>query len=184
MRNFFYILIFVLVASCTSNTIFKKPDDLISKEKMVNLLTDLYLATAAKNIQNIHSERNIDYTFLVFEKYGVDTTQFKRSNFYYTTKIDDYEDIFKEVQKRIKDANNVYKNIKKVKDSTRRDSVKRIRDSIKFLKRRIDSIKKDSIRKIHGTSLDTINLKNPETFEKIKDDVLNDSLPRGRETIF
>jgi choline kinase len=184
MRNFFYILIFILIASCTSNTIFKKPDDLISKEEMVNLLTDLYLTSAAKNAKTIHEERNIDYTYLVFEKYGIDTTRFKKSNFYYTTKIDDYEDIYKQVQKRIKDANNKYKGIRKVKDSIRRDSIKVIRDSIKSIKKRLDSIKKDSLQKIKGISKDSIDVNTSENFEKIKDAVLTDSLPKGRETIF
>ena len=85
------------MVSCTSNTIYKKPDDLITNDSMVLLLSDLYLATASKMYKNKLKERNIDYTFLVYEKYRVDTARFRRSNFYYTTKIDEYEKIYKRV---------------------------------------------------------------------------------------
>lgn len=187
MRNFFYILIFILVASCTSNTIFKKPDDLISKEEMVDLLTDLYLATSAKPVKNINGDKKIDYTFLVFEKYGIDTARFNKSNFYYTTKIDEYEDIYKKVETRLKESNSKYKEFKKVIDSTRKDSIKRIRfakDSIKKIQNRLDSIKLDSITKLINTPKDSLIQQETENFETIRNEILVDSLPRGRETIF
>lgn len=187
MRNFLYILIFILVASCTSNTIFKKPDDLISKEEMVNLLTDLYIATAAKNVKNENGDKKIDYTFLVFDKYGIDTTRFSNSNFYYTTKIDEYEAIYKKVEERIKSKNKEYKGIKKIKDSIRKDSLKEVkftRDSINKIAKRLDSIKQDSVMRLSGIINDSIKINQLENFEKVKDSVLAESLPRGRETIF
>jgi len=95
------ILSFLLVA-CTSNTIIEKPDNLIPKDKMVDLMTDLLLATGARNIKNINEERKVNYFHLVFEKYNIDSTQFKESNFYYTSKIDDYDIMLKEVERRLK----------------------------------------------------------------------------------
>jgi len=95
------ILSFLLVA-CTSNTIIEKPDNLIPKDKMVDLMTDLLLATGARNIKNINEERKVNYFPLVFEKYNIDSTQFKESNFYYTSKIDDYDIMLKEVERRLK----------------------------------------------------------------------------------
>ena len=80
MKNILLFLIAISIAACTSNTIFKKPDDLIYKEEMVDLLTDLYIATAAKSSRNQDKERNVDYSFIVFEKYGIDSSRFKRSN--------------------------------------------------------------------------------------------------------
>tara|TARA_B110000967_G_C18901977_1_gene576540 strand:+ start:11693 stop:12121 length:429 start_codon:yes stop_codon:yes gene_type:complete len=128
-------LLCVFVFSCTSNTIFKKPDDLIEKEEMVDLLTDLYLATAAKTAKNLEKERNVDYTQLVFEKHGIDSARFKRSNFYYTAKIDAYEAIFKEVKSRIASKNGSFKLMKKKRDSLKNDSIRKV------------IIKRDSLRK-------------------------------------
>ena len=151
MKNSSLIFLFVCIISCTSNTIYEKPKDLIPKEQMVALLTDLYLAHSAKPYRNTLNERNIDYTFLVYEKYGIDSARFKSSNFYYTTKIDDYEKIYQEVEKNISTLNTNFKAIKKVKDSIRRDSIQKIR----FTK---DSIQKIEIRK-DSLVLDIINQK-------------------------
>ena len=55
MNKFFYILFLALfLINCTSNTIIKKPDNLISKDEMVNILTDLFLANGGKNIKYIN----------------------------------------------------------------------------------------------------------------------------------
>ncbi len=122
------------MVSCTSNTIFKKPSDLIPKDSMVLLLSDIYLASASKVYRNKFDERNIDYTFLVYEKYGIDSTRFRKSNYYYTTKIDEYEKIYKEVEVKLENLNKDYKKTKKVSDSISKDSIstaKILKDSIK-----------------------------------------------------
>tara|TARA_R110002073_G_scaffold279026_1_gene443017 strand:- start:280169 stop:280552 length:384 start_codon:yes stop_codon:yes gene_type:complete len=91
----------MVCVSCTSRTIYKKPHNLISKEKMVDLWTDIYLANAAKNIKNIGSQRKINYLPLVYNKYKIDSTTFMESNVYYTSKIETYEKMFQEVEERI-----------------------------------------------------------------------------------
>ncbi len=153
-----YILIIIALFSCTSNTIFKKPEDLIEKELMVDLLTDLTIATTAKNEKNIYGKRNVDYTQLVFEKYGIDTARFKKSNFYYTSRIDDYQAIYLEVEKRIKRQNSLFKDLRKEKDSLKNDRIRKIR------------LRKDSIRKLaflkDSLVLDALN-------KKIKDSTLH-----------
>jgi uncharacterized protein YcfL len=140
MKNSIFLLIVILLASCTSNTIFKKPKDLISKDSMVLLLSDLFIATSSKFYENKYDERNIDYTFLVYEKYGIDSTRFKRSNYYYTTKIDVYEKIYKEVESKLELLNKEFKTEKRIKDSIRRDSLKSIK------KKKNQAPKKDTMK--------------------------------------
>jgi hypothetical protein len=69
----------VLITSCTSNTIMKKPDDLIPKKEMIEIMTDIYLANASYNVRNKYQERQRNYMSLVFEKYGVDSARYNRS---------------------------------------------------------------------------------------------------------
>jgi hypothetical protein len=162
MKNSILIFLFFGLIACTSNTIFNKPDDLIPKDKMVELLTDLYLTSSSKPYKNELNERNIDYTFLVYEKHGIDSARFRRSNFYYTTKIDEYEKIYFEVEKNINALNTEFKGIKKEKDAIRRDSIEKVRftkDSI--LKSAIlkDSIFLDIINKQLKDSTQRYNLK-------------------------
>ena len=47
MKKILPLLIGILLTSCTSNTILKKPVDLIPKDTMVLLLTDLFIAKSA-----------------------------------------------------------------------------------------------------------------------------------------
>lgn len=147
MKNTAVILLSLIVLACNSNTIFKKPKDLITKEEMVLLLTDLYIATAAKSYPNKQNKRNIDYTFTVFEKYGIDSARFKRSNFYYTTKIDEYEKIYLEVQANIKALNEQQKALIKVRDSIKRDSIRIVREAKKLKDSILKAEKKRKLKK-------------------------------------
>ena len=97
----------LLGLGCTSNTILKKPKDLITKECMVALLTDLYLA------KSFHEEEmhylNKDYTNWgvhqwILEKHQIDSTQFNESSYYYASIMDDYEGIHKLVLARLRDT--------------------------------------------------------------------------------
>lgn len=108
--------------ACTSNTIYEKPENLIPKDQMVDIMTDLLLATGAKNTRNINLERKINYYPLVFEKYNIDSTRFKESNLYYTSRIDDLDYIFSRVEKRLKDLKDLYDRDKALKDSLRLES--------------------------------------------------------------
>lgn len=102
MNKFFYIIFLSLfLINCTSNTIVKKPDNLIPKNEMVDLLTDMFLANGATNIKNIQGKRKVNYFSLIYDKYQIDSTQFKESNFYYISKIDDYDEILKKVEARL-----------------------------------------------------------------------------------
>ncbi len=137
MKKIIYIsFVFILVVSCTSKTIYPKPDDLISKDSMSLLIEDLIIAGSAKNTKNITFRRKINYHPLVFEKYKIDSVRFERSNFYYTSKIDAYEDIFSEVVSSLEKKHSYFFEIKKVKDSIYRDSVKRKRDELMKLRKK------------------------------------------------
>lgn len=124
MKKGLSILLLLIVASCTSNTIFDKPDDLIPKDTMVSLLADLYISKSARGYRNNLKERNVDYTYMVYDKYLIDSARFRRSNFYYTTKIDQYEKIYKEVESKLKAMNEALKQSKKTQDSIKRDSIR------------------------------------------------------------
>ncbi|NOR28969.1 MAG: DUF4296 domain-containing protein [Lutibacter sp.] len=134
MNKFFSILILsVFLGACTSNTIIKKPKNLIPKDQMVDLLTDIFLADGGDNIKNLHLQRNVNYFPLVFEKHQIDTTRFKESNYYYTSRIDDYDDILGKVDARLKALKSIFDAEIKIADSldrVRRDSIRLTRNKI------------------------------------------------------
>lgn len=118
MRSIFiFIITIVFLGACTSNTIYKKPEDLIPKNQMVDLLTDMYLANASTNIKTKKLERNLNFMPLLYEKYGVDSLRFQNSNRYYMSRIDDYEAIYKKVEINLKYILDTTETSKKAKDS-------------------------------------------------------------------
>ncbi|MDO9136702.1 MAG: DUF4296 domain-containing protein [Lutibacter sp.] len=144
MKKFSYLFFLsVFLMACTSNTIIKKPDNLIPKNQMEDLITDMLIAAGAENIKNIDLERNVNYFPLVFEKYGIDSTRFKESNYYYTSQIDDYEKILKKVDERLKALKEKLDNEIKLQDSLKIDSIKNLRENFKKPKKplKIDSLK-------------------------------------------
>ena len=101
MRILIVIWILALATSCTSRTIYKKPDDLISKKVMIDLWTDIYIANSAKSVKNQRLERKINYMPFIYQKYKIDSARFMRSNVYYTSKIETYEEMFREVEQNL-----------------------------------------------------------------------------------
>ncbi|MFK5958431.1 MAG: DUF4296 domain-containing protein [Lutibacter sp.] len=132
MNKTIYILILsAFFTACTSNTIIKKPTNLIPEDQMVDLLTDILLADGGDNIKNLNLQRNVNYFPLVFKKYQIDTTLFKESNYFYTSRIDDYSKILRKVDERLKALKEKYSAEIKLVDSL----AKKKRDSIRNSKK-------------------------------------------------
>jgi len=145
MKYFIYLLVFVFFFSCKSNTIYKAPKDLIPKDTMVLFLTDLYIGISAKNSKSRVSKKKSNFMPFIYEKYKIDSTRFYTSNNYYTSKIEDYNEILGKVKNRIekkhKVFNTAYKfhdSIKKAKKNEKLEKIK-LKDSLQ----RVQSIKKD-----------------------------------------
>lgn len=101
MKKLIFFLAIILLASCTSKTILEKPANLIPRDTMVLILTDLYIAKSASTEKNTNNERKINYVPLVYNKYLIDSTRFINSNYYYTSKLEEYDLIFKDVKATI-----------------------------------------------------------------------------------
>ena len=109
MKRIFYIIFLLFfLRSCTSRTIYKKPDNLIEKELMIQIWTDIYIATASRSQKTIALEKDKNYIPMVLKNHKIDSVQFSESNIYYTSRIDEYEKMFEEVQKRLKDMKEAY----------------------------------------------------------------------------
>ena len=120
-----FLIFMTLLASCSSNTIYDEPKDLIPKDSMVLLLKDLYLATSAKSIKNKKQQKKISYTPLVYNTYKIDSLRFSASNFFYTSKVDVYEPMLDQVMALLKKEQVFFTQAKKIKDSIFNDSIKK-----------------------------------------------------------
>lgn len=103
---------------------------------MIAVWTDLYIATGARSVKTKALKTKINYAPLVLDKYKIDSAQFSESNIYYTSKIDEYEKMFEEVQKRLRDLKKIYD------PEVKRDSlIKLSKEKPIQLKESIDSLK-------------------------------------------
>lgn len=120
----FLLLIFV---SCTSNTIYKKPKNLIPKDTMKALLKDMYIASSTQYIVGIQRDKEVDYMPLIYEKYKIDTTRFENSNTYYTSRVEEYNEMIKEIKVQLDlELKAIEKQIK-IKDSLSQTKIKSVK---------------------------------------------------------
>ncbi|MBT3587296.1 MAG: DUF4296 domain-containing protein [Flavobacteriaceae bacterium] len=122
------ILVLLLILSYTSCQDVKKPEiptDLISQDVMVDILTDVYISNASRNVNNkLIIKRNLKLDSIIYNKYNIDSLQFVVSNTYYSSDLITYGNLLTQVQ-------NVLVLLKKEKDSIYKivfklDSIKNI----------------------------------------------------------
>ncbi|MGB0776885.1 MAG: DUF4296 domain-containing protein [Flavobacteriaceae bacterium] len=119
-----YIFFFFLLAACNSSTIYEKPENLIPEDQMAELIADLEIARYAKGKKNLNKDNKLDYTFLVYEKYGIDSAQYAESNLYYVSKIDLYLKIHNHAKSILSNKKDFYDSIKSSQDSIARNRLK------------------------------------------------------------
>ncbi len=87
---------------------------------MEDLLVDLFIASAGEKTGHNHREKNKNVYFnIICKKYNVDSTQFRKSNYYYTSQIDDYHIMFDNIKKRLTHKKDSISRIIKKNDSIR-----------------------------------------------------------------
>lgn len=132
----YLLTILITTVACTSNTIYEKPKDLIPKDSMISLLTDMYIAVSAKSIKDSLDKKRNNYTLYIYEKYKIDSTRFITSNTYYTSEIDEYTKMIKNVKNNIKSKLDEIEKKQKQKDSIKAIELKINADSLKPKKRK------------------------------------------------
>ena len=128
---------FLFLSNCTSNTIYKKPTDLIPKDTMVILIQEMLIASASKNVKTINLQRKIDYFPFVYDRFKIDSTRFQKSSFYYISKIDTYTEILAQVKKGLEIEKEKYRDsLSKLK---RKKPIKKeaLKEPLEFSKKKV-----------------------------------------------
>ena len=111
------ILVLLLILSYTSCQDVKKPEiptDLISQDVMVDILTDVYISNASRNVNNkLIRKRNLHLDSIIYNKYEVDSLQFVLSNAYYSSDLKIYGNLLSLAKDRLvllkKEKDSIYK---------------------------------------------------------------------------
>lgn len=92
----------VILFSCKKANVIPKPDDLISKKKMIDVLYDLQLLNAAKSsTPELIRENALLPEAYLYKKHDIDSLQFAQSSLYYASKIEEIIAIYEEVNQRL-----------------------------------------------------------------------------------
>ena len=95
------MLFIIVVAGCNEKVI-EKPEDLIARDKMVDILFDLSLINAGKAINpSVMEEYQIDPMSYIYTKYEIDSAQFAKSDLYYAAIPLEYEAMYKALDERL-----------------------------------------------------------------------------------
>ncbi|PKH66517.1 DUF4296 domain-containing protein [Flavobacterium sp. ALD4] len=139
--------------SCKEEAV-DKPDDLIAKDKMIDVMYDLSILDAIKyqNPTSLETYK-INPSQYIYKKYKVDSAQFAQSNIYYASNYTDYKDMYDKLIQRIDEKKTVL------------DSLV-IREDKKQAKIQADSIKRIKVTPIKK---DSLLLKKLKLFKKRKD---------------
>ena len=135
-----FLLVFLMVVSCAEKVV-EEPDNLIPKEKMIDILHDLAILNATKTTIGAKlDESGIDIMEFLYQKYQIDSTQFSESDLYYASLPLEYQAIYTEVETRLdKRQKAMEEATEKKNDSIRKANEKRS-DSIRSAKTPKDSI--------------------------------------------
>lgn len=127
MKKITVLLVLIFIVSCTSNTIFEAPKDLIPKDSMQLLMIDMLIAESAKYQKNKNLQKDVNYMPFVYEKYEIDSLRFHKSNVYYTSRIDEYKKMLDTVKSRLETIKKKYATLRNLKDSLKRDSLQKLK---------------------------------------------------------
>jgi H2-forming N5,N10-methylenetetrahydromethanopterin dehydrogenase-like enzyme len=97
--------LFLLLFGC-GNNILKKPENLIDKDIMIDILYDLSIIEALHNTSYGSGMSKFNSNDFILKKYKIDSLQFAKSNQYYATDVKNYKKMYEQVSDRLteKDA--------------------------------------------------------------------------------
>ena len=103
MKYWLILIVAFTIVSCQDVNQPKKPKNLIAKDKMADVLTEAYLANAARSVDNKSLVvRGVEMDSLIYTKFGIDSLQFVKSNDYYSASANSYLEIFQRVEDNLK----------------------------------------------------------------------------------
>ena len=150
MRIILGLITLVFLVSCSEVKKPPKPDNLISKKEMINIILDVSLIRASEGSYKTKlKQEGFSIESYVYKRHDIDSAQFAMSNEYYSYDLDTYQDIYKKVE----DSLNLLKTYYEEKRDSLTEERKKKRDSIPKGKRKPPSRRERELNKIKKDSL-------------------------------
>jgi hypothetical protein len=128
------LLVLVLFSACQNIQKPERPKNLIPENKMVEVLIDVHLFNAAKNVNRLPLQQTgMSPHQFIYDKHNIDSVQFEKSNAFYGTDINTYERIHVKV-KEFLDNKRIEIDTLIAREKISQDSIKIVLDSLRLEK--------------------------------------------------
>lgn len=154
------LVLLILFVSCKEEVV-AKPDRLIEKNKMIDIMYDLAILEGIKyqNPSSLDSNK-INSADYIYQKYQIDSTQLAQSNIYYAADYVEYKNMYDLLTKRMEQKKKVAERIVALEKKR-----KTKKEATKVLKTKV-TVKKDSI--LNKKVVPKTELKSPRTTFRVK----------------
>ncbi|MBL7558196.1 DUF4296 domain-containing protein [Olleya sp. YSTF-M6] len=111
----------LMLVSCYDVQKPEKPDDLISEDKMVDVLVETVIMSSAKGINKRELEnKGILPDSFIYKKHKIDSLQFVNSNNYYAYDIENFNQIYTRVKDSLEALRLHYKEVQKKEEKSKK----------------------------------------------------------------
>ncbi len=150
------ILLGAILMGCQDLERPEKPKNLIPEDKMVEVLIDVHLFNSAKSYNRMPLQQTgmTPHQF-IYEKHGIDSLQYERSNAYYGADLDKYATIHSRARSILEKRKREVDTLISV-ENRKKDSIRLVNDSLRRAKSNSENPVKLQVVK-EMTKTDTIN---------------------------
>ncbi len=142
MRIAGYIVILLLVGACQEVIRPEKPKNLLSKEKMIEILVESYTGNSARSIDNRKlRDAGVQLDSILYKKFDVDSLTFAESHVYYSSQLNDYIYIISEVEKVLTAKKRILDSVIQEEAKAQRDTLDKKREERRTLKDSAQGVK-------------------------------------------
>jgi hypothetical protein len=140
MKKSISLLAILVLLGCKEDLV-KKPDLLIEKSKMMDIMYDLALLEAIK-YQNpaVLDSNQIRPKQFIYKKYKIDSLQLAQNNKYYAADYKSYKEMFESVVKRIENEKKRVNAVIKLEEKKKKIRIAQIKKKKQLAKKSKDSI--------------------------------------------
>ncbi len=127
-RPYLWMFLTLWLLACADKLI-EKPENLIPRDRMAEILYDMALLNAIDNSHpQVLEENDLEVMEFVYDKYGVDSLQFASSDLYYASVPAEYQKIYEAVEARLTEERDSVNKIIQAGQTKAVDSLRRAAD--------------------------------------------------------
>lgn len=122
MKNIIYFLVSILLLiSCKEKPV-SKPEKIIDKETMTNILYDIAVLQASISYKPNVVNENIEVDKYIYEKYNIDSITLLQNQRYYASDVESFKKMYKSISERIKEEEVITDSLSKTEKENLKNS--------------------------------------------------------------